>query len=153
LVADARESVEDSIRFVEGTAVAYAETFPYWPVRALLRDWLGLGTGAPDGQLRRELKTALQRLLPERESAYRLLANVAGAPLDASEVAELAGLTPDSVKRQTFELVQDLVRRLARERPLCLVFDDLHWADDATLELLDDILETTDEEAIGLVLL
>ena len=153
LVAEVRERLGESVRFVEGAAVAYAETFPYWPVRALLRDWLELGTGAPDAQVRLELKTALARVLPDKVDTYPFLATVAGAPLDAGESARLTGLTPDSVQRQTFEAVRNLVLALARERPLCLVLDDLHWADESTLDLLDDLLDTTEEEAIGLLLL
>ena len=153
LVAETRERLGDRVRFVEGAAVAYAETFPYWPMRMLLRDWLELGAGAPDAQMRLELKTALTRLLPDRVDTYPFLATVAGAPLDASESARITGLTPDSVQRQTFEAVRNLVLALAREQPLCLVLDDLHWADESTLDLLDDLLDTTEEEAIGFLLL
>ena len=45
------------------------------------------------------------------------------------------------------------MRALARERPLCLVFEDLHWADESTLELLEELLTMAEEEAIGFVLL
>jgi ABC-type transport system substrate-binding protein/class 3 adenylate cyclase len=153
LVAEAREHLGNRVRFVEGAAVAYAETFPYWPVRALLRDWLELGAGAPDAQVRLELKTALTRVLPDQVDTYPFLATIAGAPLDESESARITGLTPDSVQRQTFESVRHLVLALARERPLCLVLDDLHWADESTLDLLDDLLDATEEEAIGFLLL
>ena len=33
----------DRIRFIEGRGVSYAHTFPYWPIRDLLREWLGVG--------------------------------------------------------------------------------------------------------------
>lgn len=153
LVAEARGRLGDRVHFVEGAAVAYAETFPYWPMRALLRNWLELGAGAPDAQVRLELKTALARTLPDRVDTYPFLATVAGAPLDAIESARITGLAPDSVQRQTFEAVRNLVLALARECPLCLVLDDLHWADESTLDLLDDLLDTTEEEAIGFLLL
>jgi len=153
LIAEAREQIGGGVRFAEGAAVAYAETFPYWPIRGLLRDWLGLGSGAPDTQVRLELKTALGRVLPDEVDRYPFLATVVGAPLDTTESAALGGLTPDSVRRQTFEVMQALVLALAREHPLCLVVDDLHWADEATLDLIDHLLDTTDEEAIGLLLL
>src|SRR5262249_17876229 len=62
-------------------------------------------------------------------------------------------LSRDSVQRQTFEAVHGFVSALARERSLCLVMEDLHWADEATLELLEALLPVTDEEAVVLLLL
>ncbi|MGH3062037.1 MAG: ABC transporter substrate-binding protein, partial [Gaiellaceae bacterium] len=43
--------------------------------------------------------------------------------------------------------------KLAEELPICLVFEDLHWADDATLELLESLLAITDETAVALFFL
>ena len=42
LVVEARRRFGERIRFLEGRAGSYAESFPYWPVRDLLRDWLGI---------------------------------------------------------------------------------------------------------------
>ena len=53
------------------------------------------------------------------------------------------------MQRQTFEAVATLLERLAQEQPLCLVFEDLHWADDSTLALLEDLLELADRGAGG----
>lgn len=36
--------------------------------------------------------------------------------------------------------IRDLVERLAAERPLVVVLDDAHWADDASLELIQSLL-------------
>ena len=49
LVVEARRRFGDRIRFLEGRAGSYAESFPYWPVRDLLRDWLGIGVGCARG--------------------------------------------------------------------------------------------------------
>jgi ABC-type transport system substrate-binding protein len=42
---------------------------------------------------------------------------------------------------------------LARERPLCLVWEDLHWADESTLELVEELFDLADREATTIVLL
>ena len=59
LVVEARRRYGDRIRFLEGRAGSYAESFPYWPVRDLLRDWLGIASDAPEARVRLELKAAL----------------------------------------------------------------------------------------------
>jgi class 3 adenylate cyclase len=51
LVAETRARFANQVSFLEGHAAAYAESFAYWPVRDLLRNWLGLGSPIPSRAL------------------------------------------------------------------------------------------------------
>jgi ABC-type transport system substrate-binding protein/class 3 adenylate cyclase len=153
LVAEARTERAD-VRFLAGNAVSYAQTIPYWPVRELLRDWLRLGVSEPDARVRLELKAGLAAALGgDAEEVYPFLATVLGLSVEPEVADRLRQLSRDSVQRQTIDGVERLVRSLARERPLCLVVEDLHWADESTFDLLEELLAVTEEESIGLVLL
>lgn len=151
LVAETRARFADQVRFLEGQGVAYAESFPYWPVRDLLRDWLELGISDPEARARLELKAALSQL--EEGDSYPFLATLLGLALEPDLARKIGELSSDSVQRQTFEAVYELLLALALEKPLCVVLEDLHWADESTLELLEGLLPVVDEEAIALVLL
>jgi serine/threonine-protein kinase len=51
--------------------------------------------------------------------------------------SDLAAASGNEVgQRQLFTAVSRFLRALANERPVAIVLDDLHWADDATLDLL-----------------
>jgi ABC-type transport system substrate-binding protein/class 3 adenylate cyclase len=153
LVAEAATERAD-VRFLAGNAVSYAETIPYWPVRELLRDWLRLGVSEPEARVRLELKAGLAAALGgDAEEVYPFLATVLGLSPEPDAADRLRQLSRDSVRRQTIDGVERLVRSLARERPLCLVVEDLHWADESTLDLLEKLLPVTEEEAVCLVLL
>lgn len=153
IVAETREGFGDSIRFLEGHGVAYAASFPYWPFRELLRGWLGLAISAPEGQARLELKTELARLLGEEgQSAYPFIATLLGLALEPDAERRIDELSRESAQRQTFDRMYEVVSSLGRERPVCLVLEDLHWADDSTLELVEELYPATEQEAIALVL-
>ncbi|QOZ71513.1 adenylate/guanylate cyclase domain-containing protein [Bradyrhizobium arachidis] len=47
------------------------------------------------------------------------------------------GLSPAQQRRQTFAVLLDQLEGLARDQPLLIVCEDLHWADATTLELFD----------------
>ncbi|SPP93617.1 adenylate/guanylate cyclase domain-containing protein [Bradyrhizobium vignae] len=47
------------------------------------------------------------------------------------------GLSPAQQRRQTFAALLDQLEGLAREQPLLIVCEDMHWADATTLELFD----------------
>ena len=153
LKSEARERFVKRVRFLEGHAVSYAEEIPYWPLRELLRDWLGLGGSDPEARVRLELRAGLAVALGEgADDVYPFLATVLGLPLERELAERLHEVSRESVQQQTFDAVRRLSSALARERPLCLVFEDLQWADEATLALLDELLATTEEEPVALIL-
>ncbi|UEM10981.1 AAA family ATPase [Bradyrhizobium barranii subsp. barranii] len=47
------------------------------------------------------------------------------------------GLSPAQQRRQTFASLLDQLEGLAREQPLLVICEDMHWADATTLELFD----------------
>jgi ABC-type transport system substrate-binding protein/class 3 adenylate cyclase len=153
LVSEARRGFGDRIRFLEGRAGSYAESFPYWPVRDLLRDWLGVAVDAPEARVRLELKTALGALSDGAEFAYPFLARLLALPLEAEADAVLRELGREAVQQQTFAAMSAVVHRLADSGPLCIVIDDLQWADSLTIELVEDLLALTDQAQLGLVLI
>jgi ABC-type transport system substrate-binding protein/class 3 adenylate cyclase len=154
LVAEARANAAGDVRFLAGQASSYTSQAAFWPVRDLLRGWLGVGVADPEGRVRLELKASLAAVLDgSADAVYPFLASLLGLTLDGADAERLNGLSRDSVQRQTFEAVTTLLERLAQEHPLCLIFEDLHWADESTLALVEDLLELADTESTVLVLL
>jgi DNA-binding CsgD family transcriptional regulator len=111
-------------------------------VRVLVGGCIELGEeGVPFAPVIEALRTMLRTLEPEaarrwirhdRTSLARLLPELGGPPADDQAVE------PDltSAQGRLFELLLDLLERVARERPTVLVVEDLHWADQSTRDLL-----------------
>ena len=73
---------------------------------------------------------------------------------DAAVIEAAAGLgdTP-AAPEEIARAVRRLLQHIARERPLVLVFEDIHWGERAFLDLVDDIAERTKDAPILLVCL
>ena len=154
LVAELEGRFAGRVRFLAGHSVPYAETIPYWPVRELLRAWLGLGVSDPEARARLELRAELSRTLgDDAEEAYPFLATLLGLALEPEQEQRLGGFARDVVQHETFSWLYELVCAIARERPLCLVLEDLHWSDEATLSLLDELLPAAEHSAVAFVLI
>jgi ABC-type transport system substrate-binding protein/class 3 adenylate cyclase len=155
LVWEVRSRYRDRVRFIEARGVSYAQSFPYWPIRELLREWLEVGAATPEARVRLELKAELAHVFgrEEADEAYPFVAGLLGLTLEPDAAQRLRDLNRESIQTRTFEVVYELVARLSDEEPLCLVFEDLHWADEATLELLESLLGVTEESAVALFFL
>lgn len=152
LKSEARDRFADRVRFLEGHAVSYGAELPYWPFRELLRDWLGLGLSDVEARVRLELRTGLARVLgPDADDAYPFLGALLGLSMEPELERRLRELSHDSVQQQTYDACYRLVCALSQEMPLCLVLEDLHWADEATTELVEQLLPATDE-AVAILL-
>ncbi|MEO8290524.1 MAG: ABC transporter substrate-binding protein [Gaiellaceae bacterium] len=154
LVWEVRSRYRDRVRFIEGRAVSYAQTFPYWPIRDLLREWLGVGASTPEARVRLELKAELGRLFgDDSEEAYPFFANLLNLTLEPDAAQRIRELNRESIQMRTFEVFYEFVCKLAEEQSLGIVFEDLHWADESTLELIESLLGVTEESAVALFLL
>ena len=87
----------------------------------------------------------LQRLLKDWytdadfEDALALFANLLSIP--ASAFDSDAELTPEQLKPRLQRVLVDLAVRLSRRGPLLLLFEDLHWVDPSTEEMIDLLIE------------
>jgi class 3 adenylate cyclase/tetratricopeptide (TPR) repeat protein len=83
----------------------------------------------------------LAALLPAGASHedYALLADLLSLPPPAD--ARLAELTPQRRKERMFEALLRQIESMARDKPVLAIFEDLHWADPTSLELLARVVE------------
>jgi tetratricopeptide (TPR) repeat protein len=70
-----------------------------------------------------------------------MLAHLLSVRKSAPGQGGLAGTDPQQLRRRTFAAVRDYLIGLARLRPTVVVFEDLHWADGLSLDLLYLVIE------------
>jgi DNA-binding CsgD family transcriptional regulator len=119
---------------VWGRAPEAAGAPPYWPWRQILR---ALGGHADLRALAAELGTTteLARLAPDL---------FPGEPT-------IAGPGTAEDRFRLFDAVERLLRVLAQDRPLVVVLDDAHWADDSSLLLLQHLADSMADQRFLLV--
>ncbi|MGA9866405.1 MAG: AAA family ATPase [Acetobacteraceae bacterium] len=50
-------------------------------------------------------------------------------------------LSPQRRKERTFDALIRQIERLSRDRPVLMLFEDMHWADPSTREVVDDLIQ------------
>lgn len=104
---------------------------------------------AADTDKLEKLHTYLPSALAEAPDRVALIANLLSIPADGGTV--LAALTPQQIKNRTVSTLVDVVLGFSRELPTLCIFEDVHWIDPSTLELLELAISRIDRARILLV--
>ena len=137
LVYELYGSVEaggELVTWRHGRALPYGEAVTFWPVAEMVKAQAGILESDSSEDAETKLGYAVRALqLPDGdwvETHLRPLTGLGGE----SQVAEERRIEAFAAWRRFFEA-------LAESRPLVLVFEDLHWADDGVLDFVDHLAE------------
>ncbi len=139
------QSQHPSTNVLYGAAFPHMSSTPYFMMGDMVRRWLGVNEAASEPVDRARLGARLAELgLGETRSADAL-ARVLGL---GSNDDSMAALEPDERKRRVFEGFVAFVRAAASGGPLILVCEDLHWADDLSVELMEHLFANLEASPI-----
>jgi class 3 adenylate cyclase/tetratricopeptide (TPR) repeat protein len=136
LLAEFRKWVDDRPELVfwrQGRSLSYGAGITYWALGEMVKAQAGI----------------LESDGPE-EAAAKLAVAVEEAAADASErdwlnasLAPLVGAAAAAAgeREESFAAWRRFIEGIASERPLVLVFEDLHWADDALVAFVEHLVD------------
>jgi class 3 adenylate cyclase/tetratricopeptide (TPR) repeat protein len=151
LLAELFHAIERGERLVtwrQGRSLPYGEGVSFWALGEMVKAQAGVLETDTEAEAADKLGTAVGRLLPDETEArwvtshLRPLAGLAGDG-DSGSVADRRG--------EAFAAWRRFFEALAEQRPLVLVFEDLHWADDGLLDFVDQMADRLADIPILLV--
>jgi len=153
LVAEVRrETASLDLRWVEGRCLSYGASMAYLLWLDVVRGLLDMTKEDAPSTLAGMLQEQLQSVCPDlSEKVYPYLARLLSLPLSVEEEALLRAMEGEALRRATFGAVEILIECHARQQPLVLVCEDLHWADSTSLELLEQLLALTERASVLLL--
>jgi class 3 adenylate cyclase len=117
-----------SARVLQGRCLPYGEGITYFPIIEVVKDAAGLlDFDAPEA-----IETKVCSILDGAEHQQ----------LVCRRVAQLLGVVEVAAPEETFWAIRRFLEAIARDVPLFLVFDDIHWGESTFLDLVDHIADT-----------
>jgi tetratricopeptide (TPR) repeat protein len=124
---------------LESASVSYGKATSYLPVIDLLKGYFEVQDRDDLRTIREKVTGKLLTLDRALEATLPALLGLLDVPVDD---VSWQRLDPAQRRQQTLDAVRRLLLREAREQPLLLIFEDLHWIDGETQALLDSLVES-----------
>jgi class 3 adenylate cyclase/tetratricopeptide (TPR) repeat protein len=145
------EATEPRPLVVRGRCPPYGEGVTYWPFAEILKGLGGVRDSDPPEVALDKIRSLGRELLSTDVASNPAKATAALAFTVGVEDPSFSfrGLEPREVRRKTHDAWRSFFSALAARAPVVVVVEDIHWADAALLELLEDL----GDRVIGPVLL
>lgn len=137
----------NDVQWIETRGISYETANPYGIFIPILRQICKVEERDTLEQVRMRVAERFQDLPPDQVSG---ISRTIELMLSIHQSGDGAGpqLEGEALRREIFESMATIWTVLARRKPLVLVFDDLHWADATSVELLIHLFNLVDQAAI-----
>jgi class 3 adenylate cyclase len=118
----------------QGRSLPYGEGVSFWALGEMVKAEAGILETDAAAEAARKLRASIDELgVENRDWVEQHLRPVVGA--------ETEHLAKGDAHEEAFAAWRQYLEALADRRPLVLVFEDLHWADEGLLDFVDELVE------------
>jgi class 3 adenylate cyclase/predicted ATPase len=121
----------------------------FFPVIEQMELAAQLGSGDSDADKFAKLKGYLSGLTKNPAETAALIARLLS--ISIKDQSGLSTLTPQQIKNRTVDKLLEMILSFSAQRPTLCIFEDVHWIDPSTLELLELAISRIDRTSIMLV--
>ena len=158
LVTEARQAliadgVIDDLVWATGRALSYETSVPLAPATRLIRRLVGVDDETDAAALWHAIDGVTRDLLPGRVNEIApFIGATFGAQLPPDVQSRAAYLEPAKLRSEAFRAVGDLIGAISARKPVIVVFEDLHWADSASIDFAKEMLDLAESHPVGVIL-
>ena len=140
LLYEFRKAVASAdVTFLEGRCLSYSRGVAYHPIIDILKANFDIREGDGDSEIREKVKRGLKILGMDEASTLPYLLELFS--VKDSGIDKIP-MSPEAKKDRIMEAFKLITLKGSEIRPLILAYEDLHWADKSSEEVLKYVLES-----------
>jgi len=140
LLYEFRKAVtSEDVMFLEGRCLSYSRGVAYHPIIDILKANFDIREGDGDSEIREKVKRGLKILRVDEASTLPYLLELFSVKESGIEKIPLS---PEARKDRIIEAINRIALKGSEIRPLILAYEDLHWVDKNSEDVLKYVLES-----------
>jgi class 3 adenylate cyclase len=129
-------AVQEPVRFRQGRCLPYGEGITFWPLGEVVKAQAGILETDNLKLAARKLGAAVEAVVQDPTEREWLEARL--GPLIGAQTLDGTG---EGRRAESFSAWRRFIEAIASSMPLILVFEDLHWADDAMVDFIEHLVD------------
>jgi class 3 adenylate cyclase/tetratricopeptide (TPR) repeat protein len=135
-----QSAASSPVQWLEGRSLSYETATPYAPFTQILNALFAINPDDPDDVKYSKLTARIDALLPGHAADLApYLASMLKIALTGDDLERVRYLEPLALRGRVFHALSSLIGALAASGPVVLVFEDLHWTDPTSLDLIQSL--------------
>jgi class 3 adenylate cyclase/tetratricopeptide (TPR) repeat protein len=140
LLYEFRKAVgNEDVTFLEGRCLSYSRGVAYHPMIDTLKSNFDIQEGEGGQEIREKVKKGLRLMRVDEPSTLPYLLELLS--VKDSGIDQIS-MSPEAKKDRINESIKRIVIKGSEIRPLIIAFEDLHWVDKSSEDVLKNLLET-----------
>ena len=140
LLYEFRKAVaNEDVNFLEGKCLSYGRGVAYHPVIDILKSTFDIQEGEEDKEIKEKVKRGLEIMKVDEASALPYLLELLS--IKDSGIDQIS-MSPEARKDRIIDAIKRIVIKGSEIRPLIIAFEDLHWLDKSSEDVLRNHLES-----------
>jgi predicted ATPase/class 3 adenylate cyclase len=140
LLYEFRKAVaNEDVNFLEGKCLSYSRGVAYHPVIDILKSNFDIQEGEGDSEIRGKVKRGLEIMKVDEASTLPYLLELLSVK---DSGIDRISMSPEAKKDRMIEAIKRIVIKGSEIRPLIIAFEDLHWIDKSSEDVVRSHLES-----------
>jgi len=137
------------VHFFKGRAFSIGKNLSFHPIIALLKQWARIREDDGESTALGKLEMAVLYVCPEDlYEVLPFLAILMGMKLSGRYAERVQGLEGEALDNLILKSFRELLIKATERTPLVIVLEDLHWADNSSIELIKSLFRLSETRRI-----
>ncbi len=123
---------------LQGQSISMGKNLSFHPIIDLLKRWADIEENDHGPQAAAKLQSMINKTVSSEEpnEIFPFVATMMGIPLKGDHKERVKGIEGEALENLIQKSIRDLLLKASEKSPIVVIMEDLHWADNSSIELL-----------------
>jgi class 3 adenylate cyclase/tetratricopeptide (TPR) repeat protein len=147
-----RRDLMKRLALFEGKAISMGRNLSFHLIIDLLKQWVHIQEDDSGAAAFGRLEAAVRRLCAEEmDEVLPFLGTLMGMKLSGRYAERVKGIEGEALEKLIQKSLRDLLARAAKDAPVVLIAEDLHWADASSIAALESLFQLARDHPVVFV--